>query len=768
MKLFFKVLIFLFVSGLTAQTDYSRDWKDFFSYNKVVDFVKQDDVIYAITANAAFIYNISTNEVSKFSTVNGLSGNTTSSIHYHQGTKKVVIGYENGLMEIIDEDGNVKKVVDILLSNIATDKNINSIYGSGDNLYLSMGFGIVVYNMEDLEFEDTFFIGANSSDVFVNDIVISGGYIYAASEDGVYIADYASNLSNPVNWVKNFSGDFSGLISFDNEVVAVKDRQVSLIKNNNTLELKLTLSSNVLDLYANVANISFVTEKQGFVYDTLYNLVFSTTSSDVTLSSVVYEGENLFLGSNERGVLRSTNIAPNDFIEIHPDGPTSNDLFSISVKDNHIWCVYGGYFPWYQPLQFRSSLDHFNGDHWVEIPFSEHNSEDLVFVNFDPNDINKVYVSSYGQGRGNPNSTDKGGILILKNDKFFDFWNPVNSGLSNFSPVTDPTYTTTRIHNTVFDENGDLWITNAFVTDGSGALKRYSSQGNWSGFELENNNLNYNDINIDLNNNKWIGSRRNGVFVQGDDEGESINLTSLNDGLPTDNVRAVAVGIDNNVWIGTLQGLVLFSDVDRIFSGSFRPAAPVIIDGPDGASELLDNARINDILVDGAGNVWFATESGGVLQTNATGKNTLLGFNTDNSPLPSNKVLSLSMDEKNETIYFGTEKGIVAYKTGVASYGDELSEIYAYPNPVLKQHNQISITGKNSNIPQGTNIKILDVSGNLVFESNAIETQSTTGGKFVWNKRNLSGRKVASGIYIVLMFNSEGKQTSSTKIAIIN
>jgi hypothetical protein len=45
---------------------------------------------------------------------------------------------------------------------------------------------------------------------------------------------------------------------------------------------------------------------------------------------------------------------------------------------------------------------------------------------------------------------------------------------------------------------------------------------------------------------------------------------------------------------------------------------------------------------------------------------------------------------------------------------------------------------------------------------------SGLGGKVVWNKKNLSGNKVASGVYIVLLYNAEGFQTSTTKIAIVN
>jgi hypothetical protein len=95
--------------------------------------------------------------------------------------------------------------------------------------------------------------------------------------------------------------------------------------------------------------------------------------------------------------------------------------------------------------------------------------------------------------------------------------------------------------------------------------------------------------------------------------------------------------------------------------------------------------------------------------------------------------------------------------------------VYAYPNPALKNHNQVTITGRNgTTLPKGTNVKILDVAGNLVYESNVIEGQELQGGKVVWDKTNLAGNTVASGIYVVLLANEDGLQSSTTKIAIVN
>ena len=157
------------------------------------------------------------------------------------------------------------------------------------------------------------------------------------------------------------------------------------------------------------------------------------------------------------------------------------------------------------------------------------------------------------------------------------------------------------------------------------------------------------------------------------------------------------------------------------------------------------------------------------MYTNPSGQTTLANFSKENSPLPSNRILKIRVDDNNGKVYFATDKGIVAYNSNVAPFGDVLADVYGYPNPALKNHETITITGRNgTNLPKGTNVKILDVAGNLVYETNVIEGQEVQGGKVVWNKKNLAGNSVASGVYIVLLSNDDASETATAKIAIVN
>ena len=135
----------------------------------------------------------------------------------------------------------------------------------------------------------------------------------------------------------------------------------------------------------------------------------------------------------------------------------------------------------------------------------------------------------------------------------------------------------------------------------------------------------------------------------------------------------------------------------------------------------------------------------------------------------SNRILKISIDNLTGKVYFATDKGIVAFNNNIAPYGESLTSVYAFPNPVKKEHNTVTIDGRNgSHLPRGTNVKILDTSGKLVFETNVRENQEAFGGKVVWNKRNLAGHPVSSGIYLVLLTLPDTSESAITKIAIIN
>jgi ligand-binding sensor domain-containing protein len=760
-----------------CQTDYSNQWEDLYAYTNVKDVIKSGNTLYALTDNAVFLYDIIQKTSRKISSIHGLSGEITSAIHYSENFQKLIIGYKNGLIEVIDEDGKITSSPEIINFNQTGEKQINDIYEYNNKLYLATPFAMVVYDINRLEFGDTYFIGIQSSDEYINQITVLEDTIYAATKNGVYIADINNpNLIDFNQWTRLFEGDFSTITMFNNKLFTSKNNQLFRI-DNTSLTLIRSFNEEIQGIKSSSNSMSIALDTFAvFLNENLIQIaiVQQNNSFPFALTEALEDTGDIYLATSTFGILKTNVNTINTLEEIHPKGPLSNAVFSIKAHNNSLWVVYGGYDDSYTPLLKRDGFSHFNSIDWINRPFDNtYLLGDLTSITIDENKENSVYISSYGDITGTlTNSSLTGGIFHVEENEITTFYNHQNSPLEDIV-ANIPNRVTIRIGGTTLDREGNLWVTNIGA---SKRLKKLSPNGQWTSFDIQsivtsNDKLGMNEIEIDQANTIWIGTRRNGVYAFNENGNRKKALTTevTKGSLPNLNVRTVAIDKENRIWLGTLTGLVVFTDAFRVFENDINDASPIIITENGIPRRLLGDQTVNSIVVDGANNKWFGTETGGVLYTNSNGEETLAKFDKNNSPLPSNKIIKISVDKTTGKVYFATNRGIVAYNSNVASFGEKLGEVYSYPNPALKNHPTITIDGRNgTHLPKGTNVKILDVSGNLVYETNVVEEQELNGGKVIWNKHNLAGNKVASGIYIVLLSNKNNTQTSTTKIAIVN
>jgi len=141
------------------------------------------------------------------------------------------------------------------------------------------------------------------------------------------------------------------------------------------------------------------------------------------------------------------------------------------------------------------------------------------------------------------------------------------------------------------------------------------------------------------------------------------------------------------------------------------------------------------------------------------GQTTIHHFTVENSPLLSNNILSIVINDKTGEVFFGTGNGIISYQSDAIEGGDTFDNVHAYPNPVRENyHGLVSITGLIAN----SIIKITDVNGHTIFET------TSNGGIATWDGTRKNGDRVATGIYIVICLSNDGKQYATTKILFIN
>ena len=192
------------------------------------------------------------------------------------------------------------------------------------------------------------------------------------------------------------------------------------------------------------------------------------------------------------------------------------------------------------------------------------------------------------------------------------------------------------------------------------------------------------------------------------------------------------------------------------------PAYQVTLERDDGSGLidfLLFTETILDIAVDGGNQKWLATDQSGVFLISDDGQETVLNFREENSPLLSNGVTGIGINQKSGEVFIATDQGLVSYG-GIATEGaSNFSDVYVYPNPVYPDYEgPITIAG----LMENTVVKITDVSGDLVWETNSF------GGQAVWDGRNFNGNKVATGVYLVMLATEDATRSHITKILFLH
>ena len=102
---------------------------------------------------------------------------------------------------------------------------------------------------------------------------------------------------------------------------------------------------------------------------------------------------------------------------------------------------------------------------------------------------------------------------------------------------------------------------------------------------------------------------------------------------------------------------------------------------------------------------------------------------------------------------------MISYRSDATEGVDCQLETHVFPNPVNENYRGlISISGLITN----ANVKITDITGNLVFETTA------NGGLATWNGKNKDGYRVPTGIYLVFSSDLYGEEKIVSKILFVN
>ncbi len=187
-------------ASLPAQGIPVGQWRHHLPNNTITSIAETPEKIIGANPYGLIIYNKSDNSVKRFNKVHGLTDFGISQIVYVSGKDLLFIAYDNGNIDI-KQNNTVYNIPDIKRAAIIGSKRINSVFVQQDIAYLATGFGIVKLNLSDFTIRDTYYIGPDGSQIFVNDLLFTDEHIYAATEGGVFKADVgAPNLADYNYW----------------------------------------------------------------------------------------------------------------------------------------------------------------------------------------------------------------------------------------------------------------------------------------------------------------------------------------------------------------------------------------------------------------------------------------------------------------------------------------------------------------------------------------------------------------------------------------
>lgn len=765
------------------------EWKVYPVFaNNVTRMLDTSEKVYYVSEGNLFSYDKNTDESYSYSVVNKLNENEIHNIYYNKDNKYLLIAYKSGNIDLLYDNGKVINMPDIKDAVLSTEKTINDVCFNDNRIYVATIFGLVIFDDQKHHVIES---GIYNKDI--RSVEVYDGSILICKDSSICIS--------PVDTKHNTENLFSFLYGWIAEDMKIINNKIIIIANYGTyttlrigdIDVVNKSITNLTDVSAN--DVKLLNEDKEGVYtfnsSTLVKFDNNGNYEKINLPTelqskqiAMWEGLNSVWVGDKSGISNldvsgdAITVLKDNFI---PESTSVKEVFflhrgnsgkiylsNIGQSDNY---KKGGW--------IRSQINTINNgkiENVLPTKFTNINGNwaksiilDTYNVCEDPEDPNTYYVGSFGEG-----------IYKVTNGESTIKYDWTNSGIvsvyNNYACVASAI---------TFDKNNNLWALQ-LVTSGKPVLQMLPAEArkkdtpeasDWKQVLLgdfvggkDNRILACTKSNMLILSNaygKIIGYDTKGTYENTSDDTYMIwNKFIDQDGknFILGNTMAFVEDHNGKVWIGTDNGVIEITKPANLTDEKMtinRIKVPRN-DGTQLADYLLETLYVTSIAVDGTNKKWIGTLTSGVYLVSENGDEILEHFTAENSSLPSNTIYSLACDPNSNSVFIGTNVGLVEYSSSTAPASDDYSNVYAYPNPVRPEYTGwITIKGLMDN----SLVKIADAAGN-VFYSTVSE-----GGMVTWDGCNTDGQRVKSGVYYVFASQSEEGSSSSgavTKILVIN
>ena len=452
---------------------------------------------------------------------------------------------------------------------------------------------------------------------------------------------------------------------------------------------------------------------------------------------------------------------------LNPGGPKYNNFWYLKFFNNQLYTCGGAFLSGIISKNNPGTIQVLKDDNWT---FFQDQLDTITGYNY-------VAINCVEPDINNPDhvfASGKTGVYEFYKGKLQNYYNKDNSifeGAVDGNNILGNNYV--LVHSVLSDPNGSFWFLNSQAKNNSiiemNTNKEFIAHPFTQLMGKDNSLAGMVGLMRDSQGYIWFVNNNSGdpCIVKFQPLKDSVNVIRKpfynQDGTDINLYKIKTIQEDNNhnLWIATDLGPFYLSREDIQNNNSILTQFKVPRnDGTNYADYLLGGVDINSIAIDKGNRKWFGTNNDGIYLISNDNTEQIHHFTTSNSPLLSNGIQSLAINNNTGEVYIATDKGLCSYMSDASNTNTEMTtdNVWAYPNPVKPDYTGlISITG----LSFDSDVKIVSANGTLVNQGRS------TGGTYTWNGCDLKGKKVASGIYMVETATSEGTKGTVCKIAII-
>ena len=764
-----KILIFLLLEILLSTAATATKWHSYLSYYQVIATARNDQKIFAANENGLFSCKISDKSFETYSRVEGLSDSGISSICWSASAAGLLIGYTSGNLDLLIGE-KVLNLPDIKFKGGIASRSIHNIFCEGDYAWLSCDFGIVKINLKKWEVAETWIIGPEANQIAVRELAVDAQYFWAATEAGVFKAERINpNLQDYHNWtlqnqIPSTTKNFSSITILNKQIYVCDSNGKSYEFDGISWHAVYPEITGILKIKALNTILAFICNNRIELYGpgrhtSILNYATLTPSSSgiYPTDALIANNGELWIGDHTYGLIH--NSADGSFISAVPSSPANNNATRLTIAGPNLYVATASEnsAATALPAEIHRLID----QHWFSLnQYTKSSLAGLINITGvvqSPSNADHFWASTKGIGLLEFNGADNVKI-----------YNSNNSTLESLNGVC-------KTGGLKIDLSGNLWVTNGsvkhqlHVVKPDGTLKSLTYPG------IDNQFVAAGELIIAKTDTKWIIVNNSDLFalrtgstpdIPADDQYRKTSVRSRFSNSETTIIKgynlinALSEDQDGYLWVGTENGVVLYSNPESIFGNTDFYGIQPSVDLGDGLYHpLLENITVTSIAVDGGNRKWFGTTNSGVFLYSADGSRLIEHFNTANSPLFSDHINSIAINGESGEIFFATALGLISWKGNAIEAGESFTKLYVWPNPVRETYQgDISIDG----LTAESTVKITDIAGSLVYKT------TSNGGRATWDGKGRNGKRVNTGVYLIFCADSNGDKSRVLKLLFIH